>query len=129
MSTSKQRITISMEPELAACVEEYQFSKKCKNTSVAIRELLEKGLAVSKGPDVSAAPSSNAMQLAAVYDRLDVYGQVALRETADREQKRMEAQQGPVRRPVAARNGTEPLDLSTLQPISPDEVDRTKLDL
>ena len=126
MPTKKQRFDFAVDPKLMADIEEYRFSNKCGDRSKAIRELIEKGLAGSKG---QGSLSGEAMRLARAYDGLDVFGQRALEQTAERERERMELQQEPVRRPLAARDGKVPLDLSALQPISLDEVEPSDLDI
>jgi metal-responsive CopG/Arc/MetJ family transcriptional regulator len=46
LTTEKPRLLITVDDELLQRIDEYWHSRKLKNRSEAIRELIEKGLAV-----------------------------------------------------------------------------------
>lgn len=129
MPTKDPRFSFVVSPETVAAIDDFRFSQKFQTQSDALRFLLQRGLDACGAADAAHSPSDSALRLARSYDGLDVFGKKALEQTAERERERMEAQQHPVRRPLAARGAKQPLDLSAIQPISINEIEPTDLDL
>lgn len=126
MPTKERRLSFVVDPTTMDLIDEYRFSNKFQTLSDALRNLIEEGLSCIRTED---AASGDAMRLARTYDMLDAYGRKALDQTAERERERMEAQRGQIRRPLAARGASEPLDLSAIQPILEEEVIKSDLDI
>ena len=74
MPTKLTRLTFAVPDGKLAAIEQYQAERRMKNVSQTILALIDRGLA-SEG-----AASAEALELAALYDTLDRYGQDALRQ-------------------------------------------------
>ena len=129
MPTEKPRITIAIGPKTLEAVNDFRFDRKFKNQTQAILALIERGLS-SYGlytDPASAAHLDGAMQVASHYDALDIFGQRALRRTAEMELERMEAQRDLAAGPLAAR-GYHGEPLSTAQPLWSQEAEKSDID-
>lgn len=87
MPTEKPRVTFMISQDQLNMVDSYRFENKFKSQSQAIISLIEKGLSDYE-PKIKTAPlySSEAMEVARVYDTLDDSGKQRLREAAKKEQ-------------------------------------------
>ncbi len=82
MPTKKTRLTFAVPDGQLAAIEQYQAERRMKNVSQTILTLIDRGLAAEGGA------SAEALELAALYDGLDRYGQNALRQLGQAEAAR-----------------------------------------
>ncbi len=92
MPTKKPRITITLDSDVLATIDDYRFGTRAKNQTKAITALINVGLAdyFGKTENVTTAMSGSAMAVARWYDALDKHGKDMVELVINGEKSRME---------------------------------------
>lgn len=92
MPTKKPRITVTLDSDILAKVDDYRFGTRAKNQTKAITALINAGLAnyFGKTENVTTAMSDSAMAVAQQYDVLDKHGKDMVELVINGEKLRME---------------------------------------
>lgn len=130
--TKNPRVSFAISPEQLAEITAFQKEHRYKSLSQAVLTLLRMGIEAMRPMEEAQSVSAAAKEMASEFDRLDSFGQTAVRRTVNTELERVKAQQGQgvTSAPLAARGYTGgSLDTNGVRPFLAEEAKRSSIDL